>query len=134
MRTPVDVYLDYPGIRVTDLDRSLRFYTRALGLTELRRGTMDHGGVWVLMKDRRSRQHLELNWYPPGSKYASKYSVGEGLDHLGFRVARMAPAIRRLRRAGASLVDQIRDGKVVEVAYMTDPDGLWIELIRTPGA
>lgn len=128
------MFLDYSGIRVRDLDRSVRFYTRGVGLREKRRGTMDHGGVWVLLEDRHSRQRLELNWYPPKSKYAARYTVGEGLDHLGFRTAHVAKMVRRLETAGAHLVDRIEDAGVLEVAFLTDPDGLWIELIRTPTA
>lgn len=56
------MYLDYTGIRVTDLERAHRFFTRARGLREVRRGTTPHGGIWVLLRDPGSRQHLELNW------------------------------------------------------------------------
>ena len=65
------VGLRYFGIRVTDLERSLSFYVGVLGRKERRRGTMRHGGVWVLLQDPRTRQRLELNWYPPGSPYAA---------------------------------------------------------------
>jgi catechol 2,3-dioxygenase-like lactoylglutathione lyase family enzyme len=126
------MYLDYPGIRVTDLDRSLRFYTKGCGLREKRRGTMHHGGVWVLLEDLKSRQRLELNWYPPGSKYDAPYSVGEGLDHLGFRMPNVAAVVRKLSKLGAKVLDSFEEDRVLEVAFLTDPDGLWVELIRTP--
>lgn len=128
------MYLDYAGIRVKHLARSVRFYTRALGLHELRRGTMGDGGVWVLLHDPLSHQHLELNWYPSSSKHAVPYVVGEGLDHLGFRTPDVDRAVRRLSRAGATLVDRIRSRGVTEIAFLQDPDGLWVELIRTPTA
>ncbi len=126
------MYLDYAGIRVTQLRRSVAFYTKAIGLRERSRGTMGHGGIWVLLEDPVSRQHLELNWYPPGSKYDAPYAVGEGLDHLGFRTPDVPKAVRRLVKAGARLVDRVRENGVTEVAFLTDPDGIWIELIRTP--
>lgn len=126
------MYLDYGGIRVRELERSLQFYTGALGLKERRRGTMLHGGVWVLLEDPTSHQQLELNWYPEGSKFAAPYSAGEGLDHLGFRLPDVKTGIAALQRAGATLVDSFEEDGEVEVAYLTDPDGLWIELIRTP--
>lgn len=123
------MYLDYAGIRVQDLERSVTFYTQAADLEELRRGTMDHGGTWVLLGDRGSGQRLELNCYPPGSRYDTPYAPGEGLDHLGFRVADLANATAKFTAAGAKVVEELReDGKVVLV-YLTDPDGLWIELI-----
>lgn len=126
------MYLDYAGIRVRDLERSLKFYTDALSLQERRRGTMPHGGVWVLLEDRTSHQQLELNWYPEGSKFAVPYSIGEGLDHLGFRLPDVKAGIAELQRAGATLLHSEEEDGVVEAAFLTDPDGLWIELIRTP--
>jgi len=128
------MFLDYAGIRVTNLAKALRFYTHALGLVERRRGRMEHGGVWVLLEDRVSHQQLELNWYPKGSKYATPYSAGEGLDHLGVRVSDVAAVGRRLRAAGARKVEEIRWRGNVELAYYEGPDGVWIELIRTEGA
>lgn len=128
------MYLDYTGIRVTRLAPAVRFCTRGLGLEEVRRGRMAHGGVWVLLRDPISHQQLELNWYPRGNRYATPFSAGEGLDHLGFRVNDLARAGRRLRAAGARLVDEIRYRGRVEIAYYEGPDALWIELIRSPSA
>ena len=44
---------EYFGIRVTDLERSVKFYTYMLGLKEVRRGDMTkhNRGIWVLLKD-----------------------------------------------------------------------------------
>jgi|SRR5271157_687343 len=125
------MFLDYAGIRVTNLAKALRFYTKGLGLVEKSRGRMGHGGVWVLLEDRGSSQHLELNWYPKGSKYATPFSAGEGLDHLGVRVQNLPAAARRLRKAGAKLVSEIRYRGKVALAYYEGPDGVWVELIRT---
>ena len=130
---PFVMYLDYAGIRVTNLPKAARFLTKGLGLQEVRRGTMGHGGVWVLFRDTTSHQQLELNWYPKGNRYATPFSAGEGLDHLGFRVNDLARAARRVTAAGGRLVEQIRwRGKVV-LAYYEGPDGIWVELIASPG-
>lgn len=126
------MYLDYVGIRVTRLAPMIRFLTKGLGLEVARRGRMAHGGVWVLLRDPTSHQHLELNWYPAGNRYATAFSPGEGLDHLGVRVSDLAAAGRRLRGAGAHLVDEIRWRGKVALAYYEGPDGLWVELIDSP--
>ena len=126
------MYLDYAGLRVTNLARSTRFLTKGLGLVELRRGRMAHGGVWVLFEDRASHQQLELNWYPKGSRYATPFVAGEGLDHLGFRTSDLVAAGRQLRAAGARPVDEIRYRGKVALAYYEGPDGLWVELIHSP--
>ena len=128
------MFLDYAGIRVTNMAKAVRFYTTGLGLVETSRGRMEHGGVWVVLEDRVSHQQLELNWYPKDSKYATPYSVGEGLDHLGVRVRSIESAARRLRAAGARKVEEIRRRGKVALAYYEGPDGVWIELIPTEAA
>lgn len=127
------MYLDYAGLRVTHLARATRFLTDGLGLEEVRRGKMEHGGVWVLFEDPTSHQRLELNWYPRGSRYATPFVPGEGLDHLGFRVQDLGAAAQRLVAAGARKVEEIREGGKVVVVYYEGPDGIWVELIDSPG-
>ncbi|MGP8078333.1 MAG: VOC family protein [Thermoplasmata archaeon] len=126
------MHLDYCGLRVTNLSRSLRFVRQALGLKELRRGTVPGVGTWVLLEDPGSHQRLELNWYPSTSPFATPFLPGEGLDHLGFRVSSIAAAGKRLKAAGARKLHAVRwKGKVV-VEYWEGPDGLWVELILDP--
>jgi catechol 2,3-dioxygenase-like lactoylglutathione lyase family enzyme len=126
------VYLDYAGIRVTRLAPALRFFTEGLGLVEVRRGKMDHGGVWVLLQDPASQQRLELNWYPRGNRYATPFVSGEGMDHLGVRVSDLKRAGQQIRKSGGRLVDEIREKGKVVLAYYEGPDGFWVELIHSP--
>jgi lactoylglutathione lyase len=120
--------LRYFGIRVTDLERSINFYTELLGLKKLRQGRMYHGGKWVLLEDPRSPQRLELNWYPDNSPYATPYEPGDGLDHIGFRVQNAASTFKKLVAKGATpaLVPGNKNG-VKGIYYLKDPDGTWIE-------
>ncbi|MGI0132577.1 MAG: VOC family protein [Thermoplasmata archaeon] len=127
------MYLDYAGIRVSDLERSVRFYTEGVGLRELRRETMTHGGIWVLLQDPVSHQQLELNWYPPGSRYDVPFVTGEGLDHLGLRVEDLDAARQRLVLAGARPVDRIEREGDPSIVYLEDPDGHWLELFQPHG-
>jgi catechol 2,3-dioxygenase-like lactoylglutathione lyase family enzyme len=126
------VHLDYVGLRVTNLARSLTFLDRALGLVELRRGKSPGAGTWVLLEDPVSRQRVELNWYPARSRFATPFVAGEGLDHLGVRVSSISAAGRRLKAAGARRVHAVRWRKRVVVEYWEGPDGLWVELILDP--
>jgi catechol 2,3-dioxygenase-like lactoylglutathione lyase family enzyme len=126
------MYLDYTGIRVTNLAKATRFLEKGLGLDEVRRGKMHHGGVWVLFQDPASGQRLELNYYPPGNPYATPFSAGEGLDHLGVRVHDIAAAGRRLRAAGARRVEQFTERGRPVVVYYEGPNGIWVELIASP--
>jgi len=124
--------LSYFGIRVTDLERSLKFYTGLLGLREVRRGeaTKWGAGIWVLLIDEPSGQHLELNWYPPGSEYAVPYVAGEGLDHIAFLVDDVHRTFKDLVGKGAvptAVTPEETDGWT---AYVKDPDGNWIEIYQ----
>ncbi len=77
--------LEYCGIRVTDLDRSLKFYTGALGLRELRRGTMEHGGLFILLEDPETSQRLELNFYPPNNRSGRLFHKAKASTTWGSR-------------------------------------------------
>ena len=120
--------LRYFGIRVTDLERSIKFYTELLGLRKVKQGTMHHGGRWILLQDPRSHQRLELNWYPRDSPFATPYVPGDGLDHIGFKVQDAASTFRGLIAKGAVPVLTPGDKNGVRgVYYLKDPDGNWIE-------
>ena len=118
----------YSGIRVRDLRKSLDFYTKALGLKVVRKGTMPHGGKWVHLRGKGSEQTLELNWYPEGSRFYTEYKPGEELDHLAFRVKDVKKAYTLLLSKGATVAVTPAQSKGTEV-YIKDPDGIWIELL-----
>ncbi len=127
---PLDMGLIYFGIRVTDLQRSERFYVEGLGLTKLRGGRMPHGGRRILLVDHGTGQRLELNWYPSDSPYAVPYTSGEGLDHLGYSTGRAEEIARRLERYGGRIA--LRPSDLLGVRqnyYVEDPDGNWVELM-----
>ena len=119
----------YTGIRVRDLDRSLRFYTKLLGMIEHRRGTAGNGGTYVGLRSPRSRVELELNYYPEGTRFETPYRPGEELDHLGFIVDDVASAYKALLAHGAKVGIAPKDSEGAEV-YVKDPDGIWIELLE----
>src|SRR3989442_15381248 len=76
----------YTGIRVRDLDRSIAFYTKVLGMQMTwRMRIRETGGAIAVLKSPRGSQRLELNWYPPPGRYRV-YRQGDELDHLAFEV------------------------------------------------
>ena len=119
----------YTGIRVRDLDRSIDFHTKVLGMRLVFRMRLrkTHGEV-ALLQGPRTRQRLELNWYEPGSRYATPFRVGEGLDHLAFRTGDLKKAVREFRRAGIRVVDGPHGNPHAAWVYIRDPDGLWLEI------
>lgn len=116
--------LEYTGIRVRDLERSRRFYTTGLGLVAGRTGRMAAGGVWLELTDPESHAVLELNYYPDEPPFRE----GDELDHLGFVVADLDAALRGLTELGARVrIPPFREGRE-RLAFLSDPDGVWIEL------
>ncbi|MGI0131151.1 MAG: VOC family protein [Thermoplasmata archaeon] len=116
--------LEYTGIRVRDLDRSIRFYTAGLGLREGPKGRMAAGGLWQELQDPESGAILELNFYPG----ATPYREGDELDHLGFRVNDLPSAVIRLETLGGRVrIPPFTEGDE-RLAFVSDPDGVWVEL------
>ena len=133
--------LEYAGVRVTRLDRSVRFYTKALGLRVVKRGDTRvwGGGLWVLLRDPRSRRLLELNWYPKGSLFHGPYRAGDALDHLDFTIgaasrATLEKTYRRLLKYGARPTRWSPATTEGWSGHVLDPDGIWITVGRRPTA
>jgi len=119
----------YTGIRVTDLKRSIEFYTKTMGLKQVQRGKMHAGGVYVQLKDKESQQELELNYYPLGTKFYEEYVEGSELDHLAFLCEDVRKSYKKLLAGGAISVIEPWDEGGWTLAFVRDPDGVWIELI-----
>jgi catechol 2,3-dioxygenase-like lactoylglutathione lyase family enzyme len=123
----------YTGIRVRDLDRSIRFYEK-LGFKVTARGTMDHGGEIVDLAYPRHAHWLELNYYPRSNRYFEPHRSGTELDHFGFVVDDIEAWATTLRRWRFPIVADFID-RNFRLIYTRDPDGNWIELcgrIRRP--
>ncbi len=127
------------GLRVGDFERSLRFYTRVLDLRVIERGDTRSwgGGLWALLEDPVSRRRLELNWYPPDSRFGGRYAVGGGVDHLDFTIgarpaAELERTFRRLVRRGARPTVYRPSTTGGWMASVLDPDGIWITVTRRP--
>lgn len=119
----------YTGIRVRSLERSIEFYTKTMGMKIARRGTMAAGGVYVQLKSEKSPQILELNYYPPGTKFYEDYVAGSELDHLAFWCKDVRQEYERVLAGGATPAVEPWDENGYTLAFVRDPDGIWIELI-----
>lgn len=118
----------YVGVRVTDLEKSLDFYTKLLGMTLINRGKIAiTKGETAALQSEKGGPVLELNYYEKDSPYNVRYSSGEGLDHLAFKVEELDKALEEAEKAGCkTLLKLEQDGG--RWAYIEDPDGTWIEI------
>jgi len=114
----------YTGIHVSNLERAIRFYTKQLGMRLLFKTQIkETGGSVAWLRARGSSQFLELNWYPKGYRYGGK----RGLDHLAFEVKDADASYLKLARKSKGTIKPFDEGRW-RLAYVTDPDGNWIEL------
>ncbi len=122
----------YTGIRVQNMDESIRFYTEVMGMKVIgkREKTEPTKGETVSLKSPTSEQILELNYYDEDSPFYEPYVAGEGLDHLAFDVADIRATVKRIKEQGIEvLVEPYTIGGWSE-AFVKDPDGIWIELLQ----
>ena len=76
---------DHFNINVTNLERSIAFYEKALGLKEhSRKEASDGSFILVYLTDNETGFLLELTWL---KDHTSPYELGENESHLCFRVA-----------------------------------------------
>ncbi len=118
-------------IRVGDLDRSIDFYTRLLGMKLLRRKDYPEGRftlAFVGYGEESDHTVVELthNWD------TATYDLGGGFGHLALGTADIYAACERLAAAGAKLTrppGPMKHGST-HIAFIEDPDGYKIELIQ----
>jgi len=118
----------YVGIRVKDLQRSIDFYTKLLCMKVVSRGRIEQTkGETVGLESEKGGFILELNYYERDSPHNTEYDVGEGLDHLAFKVEDLNSALEEARSSGNRTILEVR-ANGGRWAYIEDPNGIWIEL------
>lgn len=118
-------------IRVGDLERSLDFYTRVLGMQLLRKKDYPEGRftlAFVGYGPEETHPAIELtwNWDTPS------YELGNGFGHIALGVDDIYATCERIRQAGGKIVREpgpMKYGTTV-IAFVEDPDGYRIELIE----
>lgn len=118
----------YVGIRVTNLEKSIEFYSRLLGMKLMGRSKIEScKGETAGLQSKEGGFVLELNYYEPNSPYNINYVAGEGLDHLAFKVDDLDKALKEAKDAGSKVLLEVKTDNS-RWAYIEDPDGLWIEI------
>ena len=119
-------------IRVFDLDKSVDFYTRLLGMNLLRKRDVPEGKyslAFVGYGDETSNTVIELtyNWDQP-----KPYDLGAGFGHLAIGVPDVYATCKQLGAEGVKITrapGPVKFGTTV-IAFIEDPDGYKIELIE----
>jgi lactoylglutathione lyase len=120
----------YVGIRATNLEKSIDFYTKLLGMKVVGRSKIaETKGETVGLQSEEGGFILELNHYEKDSLHNTNYVVGEGLDHLAFKIGNLDNALEEARSAGYRTVLEVKADSG-RWAYIEDPDGIWIELFE----
>lgn len=118
----------YVGICVRDLEKSIDFYTKLLGMKVKGRSRIEQTkGETVSLEAENGGFTLELNYYERNSPYYTEYTVGEGLDHLAFGVDDLNRTLEAARKSGYRIISEIKANES-RWAYIEDPNGIWIEV------
>ena len=114
---------DHNNINVRDLDKSLDFYSKALGLIETRRyEPEDRSFQLVFLGDGKTTHRLELTWLRTREE---GYNLGDNEFHLALAVDDYEAAHRHHKEMGCVCYENPGMG----IYFVEDPDGYWIEII-----
>ncbi len=112
------------NINVVDLDKSIDFYRKALGLEVLRTKTAEDGSFKLtFMGDGVTEHQLELTWLRDLGKDA--YDLGDNEIHLAFAADDMEAAHALHEEMGCICFENPKMG----IYFIEDPDGYWSEII-----
>jgi len=115
---------DHFNINVSDLDRSLAFYGKALGLREVgRKQAADGSFTLVYLGDGETGFRLELTWL---RDHSGPYELGENESHLCLRVAGDYEAVRAFHHEMGCICFENHD---MGLYFIADPDDYWIEIL-----
>ena len=121
----------HTSITVRQIDESLRFYTELLGLkADGRRAIPENHAEIAFVADPESGVRLELTHW----EGKDDFDAGEQLDHLAFEVKDLDGFLERARGWGARVAKEPYrlTGGHHRIAFLLDPNDVWIELIERP--
>lgn len=119
----MDFKMIHENYNVFDLERSLSFYEKALGLTEKRRKEASDGSyIIVYLGSGQSDFELELTWMRDMDR---PYNLGDCEFHLAFRADDYEAAHKLHEEMGCICFENPEMG----IYFIQDPDGYWLEIL-----
>jgi len=119
----------HTSITVKDLDKSIAFYTKHLGLKLLRRREIKENNAEIaFLTDEAYSAEIELTYW----RGKERYEEGDQLDHLAFEVEDLDLLIKNMKEEGVEVAKEpyTLKGGSRRLAFIKDPNGIWIELIE----
>lgn len=115
---------DHFNINVTQLERSLEFYQKALGLHETsRKEAADGSFILVYLTDDATSFLLELTWL---RDHEGAYELGENESHLCLRVEGDYDEVRKFHKEMGCVC---YENEAMGLYFIHDPDNYWIEIL-----
>lgn len=116
-------------MRVSDMDRTIAFYTDVLGLEVLERKTSPRGSHLAFLRVPNSEELIELCSFPA----SGPVHVQEDLVHLAFQVENLDDTIASLHKKGIRVTDgPTTTSSGSRFIFIDAPDGYEVELIERP--
>ena len=113
--------------RVSDMDKSLRFYRDILGMKIVEQKTSPRGSTLVFLRFPGTGCKLELCSFPD----SGKIEFSEDLVHLAFEVESLENCILKLEQAGIPITEgPIESSNGTRFIFTEDPDKYENELIQ----
>lgn len=117
-------------LRVGDLEKSITFYTKVLGMTLLRQKEYPKGKFTLAFlgygtEAENTALELTYNWDK------DNYEIGTGFGHIAINVADVYEAVDKAKEKGAEVIREagpMSAGTTI-VGFLKDPDGYEIELL-----
>lgn len=118
-------------VRIKNIEKSLDFYCKTLGLKEIKRKENKEGKYTLIFlgADNSSKDtgllELTFNWDP------EDYTSGRNFGHLAYSVKNIYETCEKIQKSGIVINRPPRDGRM---AFIKSPDGISIELLQEDGA
>ena len=113
----------HENYNVFDLNRSLEFYEKALGLKEIHRIEPDDGSfIIVYVGNDTTGFELELTWLRDRTE---PYNLGDMEFHLAFEADDFEAAHALHKEMGCICFEN----EAMGIYFIQDPDGYWLEVV-----
>ncbi len=117
-------------LNVTNLDRSIDFYEKQLGLKFVSRREIKQNNAEIAFLKDEDGGAIELTHW----RDKKSLTEGDNFDHIAFGVGDVDGAVKGLKQSGVTIAMEpfSLQGSTSKIAFIKDPDGNWLELIQQP--